>query len=329
MKKKLLLCSICFLALISSGCGNDIKLADGKQVIASLEGKDFTAEEVFDELKSKYGSTVLVEMVDNYIIDSEIKDDSDYEEAAKAEIKSMKAYYKEQGQDWNQVLSYYGYDDDDAITKAYINNAKKTDIVKNFLKKKVTDDEKKEYYDKEIYGDYTVKHILIKPDTKEDASEEDQKKAKEKAEKEAKEVIKKLDDGEKWEDMVKKYSDDDQTKDDEGKLPPFTKGDYVDEFFEATRKLKDGEYTKKPVESTYGYHIIYRISATKKPSMKDSEEKILDGIVTNKLSNDDNLANKTWIDIRKSYGFDIKDSTINKAYKKTVESQKQATNQNS
>lgn len=327
MRKKLVLCSICLLALISSGCGTKVKLSDGKEVVASLEGKDFTAEELFDQLKSKYGSSVLTEMVDNYIIDSEIKDDKEYKSAAEAEIKSMKSYYKEQGQEWNEILSYYGYENDEAIVKAYINNAKKTDIVKNFLKKKVTEDEKKQYYEKEIYGKYKVKHILIKPDSNENSKEDEKKKAKEKALKEAKEVIKNLNDGKKWNDMVKKYSDDESTKKEEGNLPEFTKGEYVDEFFEATLDLKDGEYTKEPVESTYGYHIIYRVSATKKPAMKDAENDILEGIVTNRLSNDDNLANTTWIDIRKSYGFDIKDTTINKSYKKMISDQTKKTSE--
>ena len=111
-----------------------------------------------------------------------------------------------------------------------------------------------------------------------------------------------------------------------GELDAFTKGEYVDEFFEATKALKDGEYTKKPVESTYGYHIIYRISATKKPSMKEAEEDILEGIVTNKLSNDDNLSTLTWIDIRKSYGLDIADSKVKKAYEESVKAQKNQSN---
>ena len=109
----------------------------------------------------------------------------------------------------------------------------------------------------------TVRHILIKPDTDTDASDEDQEKAEEKAKKEAENIIKKLDKGEKFEDLAKKYSDDEGTKEDGGLLENFSKDSVVTEFWDASYKLKDGEYTKEPVKSEYGYHVILRVSQKK------------------------------------------------------------------
>jgi osmotically-inducible protein OsmY len=321
MKKKLLTLFTIASIFMVAGCGTKVKLKNGEEVIASLTDKEFTAEELFDKLKEKYGSSVLLDMIDSYIIDTEIPDDSSYEEEAKAQLSSMKSYYEQYSYDWDDVLSYYGFSNDKEFLQSTIESAKKTDIVKNFLKEKVTDDEIQKYYDEEIYGDYTVKHILISTSTDDDTTEEE---AKEAALTKAKEVIEKLNNGESWSDLVTEYSDDDNTKDDDGLLPAFTNGDYQDSFFKATLELKDSEYTQEPVESTYGYHIIYRVSATEKPSLEDSKDTCLDKIVTNKLANDDNLETQTWLDIREKYELNIADSTIEKAYKKSLTTEEES-----
>lgn len=317
MKKTLTICTIAGILLLS-GCGTKVKLKDGKEVVASLKDKEFTAEELFDELKEKYGNTVLLNMIDSYIIETEISDNSSYESKAKAELSSMKQYYEQYGTEWSTVLGYYGFSNDDEFLKSYIETNKRTDIVKKYLKEEVTDDEIEKYYEEEIYGDYTVKHILINVSTSTSMTDEEKETAKNDAKKKAEEVIEKLNNGENWSDLVKEYSDDDNTKDDDGNLPSFTNGDYVDSFFDATVALNDGEYTKEPVETTYGYHIIYRVSATDKPSLEDAKDDCLDGIVTNKLNNDDNLLSDTWVSIREKYELNIADDTIEKAYKKSL-----------
>ena len=204
------------------------------------------------------------------------------------------------------------------LFKFYVDDYKKKEVAKDYIKKDITEDEIKEYYEKEIYGKYTVKHILISPKSDDSASDEEKEEAKKVAKEKAEEVIKKLDDGEKWADLVKEYSDDTGSKKDEGLIKDFTKGDVVDEFFNATLDLKDGKYTKEPVESTYGYHVILKVSNTKKPSLKDSKETILDKIAENKLSNDDKLQTNTWIKIRKKYKLTINDTKVNNAYEQSI-----------
>lgn len=317
MKKKILIVSLISVLLFCSGCKNKVKLKDGKEVIASVKGKDITAEELFDELKEKYGSAVVTDMVDDFIVSKEIKDSDEAKEYAKAQVEQMKSQYEAYGYEWDAVLSQYGYSSDSDLIDDYTNDYKKQLVAKKYIKKDISDDEINEYYEKEIYGNYTVKHILIKPDTDDDATDEEKEEAENKAKEKAEEVIKKLDDGEKWADLVKEYSDDTGSKDDEGLIKDFTKGDVVDEFFNATLELEDGKYTKEPVESTYGYHVILKVSNTKKPSLKDSKDKILDAIAENKLNNDENLYKETWNNIREDYKLDIADSTVKSAYNKT------------
>ena len=317
MKKKILVLSLISLLLLA-GCKNKVELKDGKQVVASVKGKKITAEELFDDLKKNYGASSVIKEIDTFIIKKEISD-SDSKQAkeyAKSQVSVMKQQYEQAGYKWEDALSQYGYSSEKELVEEYQLSKEKEMVAKKYIKKNITDEEIKAYYDKEIYGTYTVKHILITPDVEDKASDEEKEKANEKAKKTAKEVIKKLDEGAKWKDLVKKYSDDKGSKDKEGLIENFTKGDVVDEFFEATLKLKDGKYTKEPVESTYGYHIILKVSNTKKPSLKDSTSKIKEEIATNKMNNDDTLLNKTWIDIRKSYDLKISDSDVQSGYNK-------------
>lgn len=314
----LIACLLLAIILIVVIKGNETQLSNGKEVVASLKGKNIVSEDLFEEMKNKYGTTVLVNMIDEYIVSKEVKNNDEAKESAKAQLDSLKQQYESQSMDFKTVLSNYGYDSEDQLLDEMIVEANKEIVAKKYIRKAISDDEINKYYEDEIYGDYNAKHILIKADTSDDASEEEQEKALEKAKKKAEEVITKLNNGEKWDDLVKKYSDDEGSKDDKGLIENFTKGDVVDEFFDAVLNLKDNEYTKEPVKSQYGYHVILRVSASKKPSLKESKSTILDSLVKDKIAKDSNLVSSTWVDIRKAYNLDIKDTKVKKSYNSTI-----------
>ena len=314
----LIACLLLAIILIVVIKGNETQLSNGKEVVASLKGKNIVSEDLFEEMKNKYGTTVLVNMIDEYIVSKEVKNNDEAKESAKAQLDSLKQQYKSQSMDFKTVLSNYGYDSEDQLLDEMIVEANKEIVAKKYIRKAISDDEINKYYEDEIYGDYNAKHILIKADTSDDASKEEQEKALEKAKKKAEEVITKLNNGEKWDDLVKKYSDDEGSKDDKGLIENFTKGDVVDEFFDAVLNLKDNEYTKEPVKSQYGYHVILRVSASKKPSLKESKSTILDSLVKDKIAKDSNLVSSTWVDIRKAYNLDIKDTKVKKSYNSII-----------
>ncbi len=70
-------------------------------------------------------------------------------------------------------------------------------------------------------------------------------------EKTAQEVIEKLNKGGNFDQLAKEY-----TKDNTVDLGYFTEDLMVPEFTKAAMALKKGEYTKKPVKTQFGYHII-------------------------------------------------------------------------
>jgi peptidyl-prolyl cis-trans isomerase C len=105
-----------------------------------------------------------------------------------------------------------------------------------------TDEEVKARYDKEIAAlpkqeEVKAAHILVK------------------TEDEAKAIIAKLDKGEDFAKLAKENSQDSNT-DDGGDLGWFGPGRMVPEFEEAAFGLEKGAYTKAPVKTQFGFHII-------------------------------------------------------------------------
>lgn len=298
--------------------GNKVELSKGNEVIAEIDGKKFVAEDLFDNLKESYGSSSLIAMIDEFIVDKEITDNTNAKKTAEAQLSSLKQQYEAYGYAFEDVLTQYGYDNESDLLNEMIVSAKRDELAEKYIKDDITDDEINKYYENEIYGDYNVKHILIAPETTDDMTDDEITEAENKALKTAKEVISKLKDGSKWADLVKEYSDDEGSVDSEGLIENFTKGDVVDEFFNAVLELKDEEYTEEPVKSEYGYHIILKVSSTDKPALKDVKDEILDALVEEKVTEDANLYESTWVKIREKYNLNIKDTTIKKQYKNST-----------
>lgn len=316
VNKKLLIAGVFVITLLLTGCGTPT-LKNGEEVVASIDGKKFTANDLYEELKDQGGMNVLVNMIDEYIVNKEVKTDDDAKTYADSQYESYKTSYESNGQNFEDVLTSAGYKDADDFKDALIVEYKKQIATENYVKANLTDAEIQKYYDENIFGDIEGKHILIAPETKDDMSDEDKKAAEDKAKKEAEDLIKKLDNGADFEKLAKEYSDDEGTAKEGGKLT-ITYGEVVDEFWDAASKLKDGKYTKEPVKSDYGYHIIYRESQKDKPKLNEVEDDVIDKLVEEKLADDSTLQTKALIELRKKYNLKINDSDINKSYNKSV-----------
>jgi peptidyl-prolyl cis-trans isomerase C len=79
-----------------------------------------------------------------------------------------------------------------------------------------------------------------------------------KTEDEAKKLIAELDKGGKFADLANKNSLDAKESQNGGDLGWFAAGQMVEPFSEAVAKLEKGKYSKTPVKTQFGYHIILR-----------------------------------------------------------------------
>lgn len=317
--------SLCIIIVLTLLLGFEIfskripKTKDGKQVLASLKGKTITADDLYIELKNEYGTDKLLKMIDEYIINKESKLSKYDKEYIKDSVDSWKAKAEQDGTTVVQLANSYGLNInseqelEDFITERYHEDI----AILNFVGKKASEKELKEFYENELSDTLTVRHILIQVDGTSDEAEI-------KARKKAQNIIKELKDTKK-ENLEKKFielakdnSDDTGTFADGGLVKNFTKQNVVNEFFEASNKLKNGEFTTEPVKSSYGYHIIYKVDSTPLEKFEDIKEKVMKEYAREKLSSDYNLVITEWDALRKSYKLNIVDTDIKKAYEKNI-----------
>lgn len=328
MKKKIL---IALLILgCTAGCGKVPKLSGGKEAVVSFEDTkiSISADDLYNEIKEKYALSSLIDMIDNSILLKEYpKSDSDAKKYADEQLESIKKYYVDDDGKYDEksllsaLSQYYGISSLDEFKEMLKLTYYRNKAVDDYAKNSITDKQVQKYYDEEYVGDISCKHILIAPKTKDSMSDAEKKKAEEAALKTAKEVIKKLNDGAKFDDLAKEYSDDDSNKNKGGDLGYFNKGDMVTEFETAAYALKLNKYTTTPVKTKFGYHIILKTGEKEKEAL----DKVKDTIITtlaNKAKEDNNTMQiNALVELRKKYGMKIEDSSLSKQYSTYISNQ--------
>ena len=313
MKKlnKFLIISLATLTLC--GCGKIPTLSNGDEAVVTSDSGNISANELYEKIKNTYGRDVLIEMIDTMILEAKYDENDDEKEYIDEQIAQVKQSAEQNGVTFDYLLSYYGMSEDDLTNNARLLYRRNL-AVYEYLENELTDKEINNYYKDEVYGDINVKHIMIAPESLDGMTTSEKEKAEKEAEKKAKEIIKKLNNNEKWSDLVKEYSDDENTKDNDGNLGWFNTGEMQEDFEKKAFALKKGEYTKTPAKTSYGYHIILKVDEKEKPSLEKAKDTIKETLVTEKLNNDTTLYNKTLEKIRKDANLEIIDSELKKQY---------------
>lgn len=317
MKKKIMLISAILMSvLLVSGCGN-AKLKNGEEVVFTVNGKNVTADSFYKNLKDKYGSAIMIDMIDKKILDVVYKDDTEIQTQAQNQLETLKAQYADK---WEDTLESAGYDSEKDLLKEITLSYQRNKAVEDYVEEIITDEEIKNYYNENTVGDISAKHILIsvKTDDSEEGLTDEEAKAK------AEDLIKKLDEGADFATLAKENSDDTGSAQNGGDLGYFNKGEMVEEFEKAAYDLKVNKYTKEPVKTTYGYHIILKTGEKDKPKLKAVKENIIETLKDKKLEEDPTLEVTALEELRESYKLKFKDSKAKKLYKKYIEAAKES-----
>ncbi len=240
--------------------------ACGSKSVATTDGGKITESAYYSSLKgTSSGKAVLQQMILNKVLEKQygkkVKDSQVNNE--------LKKYKKQYGSSFNAVLQQNG------MTVSQLKDSIRSNLLLQQAVRantKFTDAQLKNQF-KSYQPKVTVNQILV---SKKSTAET---------------VIKQLKAGKSFSSLAKKYSTDTATKNKGGRISPFdnTNTSLDANFRKAAFQLKNGEYTKTPVKTQYGYQVIQMVNHPAKGTYKDHESELKTQIVNKRLSDSDTL----------------------------------------
>lgn len=291
-------------------------LKDGTQPIVNFSDKVITADDLYEEMKEYYSVKVLLNTVDDMILSEKYPEDDEM----KDEVQSTADYYysvyeQNYGYTKEKFLSEYGFTSEDDFLDSLTLDYRRNKYYEDYALSLVTDKEVSKYYEDEVFGDVDSKHILVsvKSDSDEDGLTDDE------AKKLAEEIIDKLNNGTSWDDVIKEYED--KITHEELGYQAFS-ASLESAYLKECKNLEVGSYSKEPVLTSYGYHIVYKIAQKDKPELNDVEDTIKELLADEKKNNDTNLYYKALINMREEANIEFVDTKLRDEYEKYISAYK-------
>lgn len=281
-------------------------LKDGTQPVAEIDGYTVTANDLYEDMKDVYSISSLLDKIDNKILVEKYPETDEMNDELKQQAESYYSAYKQYYKmDKETFLSNNGFGSEKAFLEYLRLQYRRNKYAEDYIKTLISDKEVEKYYEDKVYGDINTKHILVKVDSS--ASDEDKKKAEDLA----KEIISKLNDGKSFDEVKEEYKD--QITYEELGYKSYN-ANLESAYMEAMQKLENNSYSKEPVKTSYGYHVIYRIDQKEKPALEDVKEEIIDSLVSEKKLEDKNISYVALDKMREESGLKFSDTVLEKKY---------------
>ena len=291
-------------------------LKDGTQPVATLDGKNITADDLYTSMKNYYSVKVFLNDVDKLILNEKYPDTDEM----KKEIQSTADYYyqvyeKNYGYTKDKFLSEYGFASEADFLESLSLDYRRNKYYEEYAKSLVTDKEIEKYYENDVFGDVDSKHILvsIKKDSDTDGLTDSEAKAL------AEEIIDKLNNGTSWDDIITEYGD--KITHEELGYQAFN-ASLESAYLKECKDLAVGSYSKTPVLTSYGYHIVYKIAQKDKPELNNIKDDVIEVLAKEKKNNDTNLYYKALINLREEAKLEITDTKLKDEYNDYINSYK-------
>lgn len=282
------------------------QLEDGTQPVAEIDGYTVTADMLYEDMKSVYSVSLLLDEIDNKILEEKYPETDEMNDEIETEAENYYSVYETYyGYTKEEFLSNNGFSSENAFLEYLKLQYRRNKYSEDYIKSLVTDKEIEKYYEDEVYGDINTKHILVKVDS--DATDEE----KEEAENLAKEIISKLDEGKTFDEVKEEYADS-ITYEELGykSYNASLESAYMTEM----ESLANDSYSKTPVKTSYGYHVVYRIDQKEKPSLDDVKDEIIETLADSKSAEDTNLYYIALDKMRTDAGFTFYDTVLESKY---------------
>lgn len=282
------------------------KLEDGTEPVVKIGEDIVTADDLYTDMKDVFSVSLLLDLIDNKILPELYPENDEMNESIKNEAQSYySAYEQYYNQDKATFLSSNGFGSEAAFIEYLRLKYRRNAYFENYTKDLVAEKEINSYYEDEVYGDINTKHILVKVDNS--ATDEE----KTKAENLAKEIISKLNEGKTFDEVKEEYKDS-ITYEELGYKS--YNANLESAYLEEMEKLGNNEYSKTPIKTSYGYHIVYRIDQKEKPTLDDIKEEVIEELANKKATDDSKLYYIALDKMRKDAGLSFSDTVLEKKY---------------
>jgi len=282
------------------------KLEDGTEPVAEIEGMVINAETLYEDMKEIYSINSLLDKIDNKILEEKYPVTDEMNEELQTEANNYYSLYEQYyGTTKEEFLANNGFGSEAAFIEYLRLQYRRNKYADEYIESLVTDKEIEKYYNDEVYGDINTKHMLVKVAS--DATDD----AKKEAENLAKEIISKLNEGKTFDEVKEEYKDS-ITYEELGYKS--YNASLESAYMKEMESLSNESYSKTPVKTSYGYHVVYRIDQKEKPSLEDIKENIIDTLAKEKASKDTNLSYIALDKMREEAGLTFHDTVLEKKY---------------
>ena len=282
------------------------KLENGLEPVASIDGLTITAEDLYEDMKEIYSVSSLLDKIDNKVLEEKYPENDEMNDELQEEAENYYNMYNQYyGISKEEFLAKNGFGSERAFIEYLRLQYRRSKYTDDYVKGLITDKEINDFYEEKVYGDINTKHILVKVDS--NATDEDKKNA----ENLAKEIISKLNEGKTFDEVKEEYKD--QITYEELGYKAYN-ASLESAYMEAMQKLENNSYSKEPVKTSYGYHVIYRIDQKEKPALEDVKEEIITSLVEEKKSEDTYIQYKALEKMREDVNLKFTDTVLEKKY---------------
>ena len=228
----------------------------------------------------------------SFIIDNEVVYQAAQEEGIKVKDFEVNEKFNNIKETIDENPAYKEKLKEAGINEEFLKKQVKKDLVvskykENFIKDiKISDKEIKAHYEshKDEFKIQEVRASQILISTLDDENKQVSKEEKEKLKTKAEKLLNKVNNGEDFNKLAKKYSDDKNSGKNGGDLGFFSKDDKNIDFTKEVFKLDKGKRVAL-IETSYGYHIVkITDKRTVTKSLEDSKDDIKNKILNEKYS---------------------------------------------
>ncbi len=167
------------MLVMVTGCGKVAQLDNGQDAVVTFSDESVGAisvNELYEELRDTYGASILVDMVDRKILEQK--------NIRQMMMKLLKSKHKlllghllsvVNLLCCNKRQSAFGAATMDDLRDYLSLQYKRNLWYEDYAKEQVTDQERQNYYDQQVFGEMKLSHILIRSTVSTSASDEEKK----------------------------------------------------------------------------------------------------------------------------------------------------------